>query len=93
MFFAALTSASNSVPQLVQTKRDRLMRLAPSIAWQALHVCDVWAGSTTTTFEPYHWPPAADRPAEELFLGGVGVDPDAVGLRQRISDACTPEVE
>jgi hypothetical protein len=28
MFFAALTSASNIVPQLVQTKRDRLIRLA-----------------------------------------------------------------
>jgi hypothetical protein len=32
MFFAALTSASNVDPQLVQTKRDRLMRLAASTA-------------------------------------------------------------
>jgi hypothetical protein len=30
MFFAALTSASKMLPQLVQTKRDRLMRLAAS---------------------------------------------------------------
>ena len=54
MFFAALTSASNIVPQLVQTKRDRLIRLAASIAREALHVCEVCGGSTTTSFEPYH---------------------------------------
>jgi hypothetical protein len=28
MFFAALTWASDIVPQLIQTKRDRLIRLA-----------------------------------------------------------------
>ena len=55
MFFAAFTSASKIDPQLVQTKRERLMRLAASTARQALHVCEVWAGSTTTSVEPYHW--------------------------------------
>jgi hypothetical protein len=36
MFCAALTSASKIDPQLVQTKRDRLMRLAASTVPQAL---------------------------------------------------------
>nr|WP_249209802.1 hypothetical protein [Bradyrhizobium manausense] len=54
MFFAALTSASNILPQLVQTKRDRLMQLAASTAPQALQVCDMCAGSTTVIREPYH---------------------------------------
>jgi hypothetical protein len=47
MFFAALTSASKIDPQLVQTKRDRLMRLAASTVPQAWQHCDVCAGSTT----------------------------------------------
>lgn len=38
MFLAALTSASRIDLQLVQTKRERLMRLSASTAWQALHV-------------------------------------------------------
>ena len=41
MFFAALTSASKIDPQLVQTKRDRLMRLAASTVPQALQHCEV----------------------------------------------------
>jgi hypothetical protein len=55
MFFAALTSASKIDPQLVQTKRERLTRLAASTARQALHVCELCAGSTTTSLTPYHW--------------------------------------
>jgi hypothetical protein len=47
MFFAALTSTSKMLPQLVQTKRDRPMRLAVSTAPQALQHCDVSAGWTT----------------------------------------------
>jgi hypothetical protein len=35
MFFAALTSASKMLPQLVQTKVDRLMRFAASTVPQA----------------------------------------------------------
>jgi len=38
MSLAALTSASRIEPQLVQTKRERLMRLSAWTAWQALHV-------------------------------------------------------
>jgi hypothetical protein len=41
MFCAALTSASKIDPQLVQTKRDRLMRLAASTVPQALQHCEV----------------------------------------------------
>jgi hypothetical protein len=39
MFFAALTSASKMLPQPVQTKRDRLMRLSASTVPQALQFC------------------------------------------------------
>jgi hypothetical protein len=39
--FAALTSASKMLPLLVQTKRDRLMRLAASTVPQALQHCEV----------------------------------------------------
>jgi hypothetical protein len=53
MFFAALTSASKIDPQLVQTKHDRLIRLAASTARQALQRCEVSAGSITMSFEPY----------------------------------------
>jgi hypothetical protein len=45
--FAALTSASKMLPLLVQTKRDRLMRLAASTVPQALQHCEVSAGSMT----------------------------------------------
>jgi hypothetical protein len=39
--FAALTSASKMLPLLVQTKRDRLMRLGASTVPQALQHCEV----------------------------------------------------
>lgn len=54
MFFAALTSATKMLPQLVQTKRDRLMRLTASTVPQALLHCEVSAGSTATIRKPYH---------------------------------------
>jgi hypothetical protein len=53
MFFAALTSASKMLPQLVQTKRDRLMRLGASTVPQALQHCEVSAGSMTMIRDPY----------------------------------------
>jgi hypothetical protein len=51
--FAALTSASKMLPLLVQTKRDRLMRLAASTVPQALQHCEVSAGSMTMIRDPY----------------------------------------
>jgi hypothetical protein len=39
MFFEALSSASKMMPQLVQTKRERLIRLAASMVPQA---CGRW---------------------------------------------------
>jgi hypothetical protein len=54
MFFAAFTSASKMLPQLVQTNRDRLMRLAASTVPQELQHCEVSAGSTTMIRDPYH---------------------------------------
>ncbi|MEI9923513.1 MAG: hypothetical protein WDN50_08275 [Bradyrhizobium sp.] len=35
-----MTSVSKMLPQLVQTKRDRLMRLAASIVLQELQHCE-----------------------------------------------------
>jgi hypothetical protein len=52
MFFAALTSPSEMLPQLLHTKRDRLMRLAALTVSQALQRCDVSAVSTTMIRDP-----------------------------------------
>jgi hypothetical protein len=53
MFFAALTSASKMLPQLVQTKRDRLTRLGASTVPEALQHCEVSAGSMAMIRDPY----------------------------------------
>src|ERR1700692_1845326 len=51
--FAAFTAASKMLPLLVQTKRDRPMRLAASTVPQALQHCEVSAGSMTMIRDPY----------------------------------------
>jgi hypothetical protein len=81
MFFAALTSASKMLPQLVQTKRDRLMRLEAATVPQALQHCEVSArsthddpGSVPRRFVLQHRTPSSKGPPDSLITRRGGAD-------------------